>query len=294
MSSLDQQLAKHLIAHLKGGTTPIDCADHINVGNERWFDAAVELFDDLAKDDDALVRFVRGHYGDGKTHFLGMLRALAFKKSWTVSYVTADRTKLHKFDVVYSEILRTLTLPPAIKVHPWLVEGTPRGAMALLGAFFSKMYTEVNGNTDAHGLNRMSVLHEVKQRVSKFTASNGFHDLVSTALMNFTKAALAQEAQGDDVKFKDKGINKRIDQRLARDVLRCLTQISRYTGIGGTLVLLDEAELIMAQTKSVRTKSYSVLRDLLDNADPQSGMRSKSPFSLPTHAARKFKNTRLS
>ena len=164
--------------------------------------------------------------------------------------------------------------------------------MALLGAFFSTLYTDVHGASDEHGINRMSVLHEVKQRVAKFNAANGFHDLVSTALMNFTKAALAQEAQGmsdmvswfqaDDVKFKEKGINKRIDQRLARDVLRCLTQISQHIGIRGTLVLLDEAELIMAQTKSVRTKSYAVLRDLLDNADPQSAMRSSIIYIAAT------------
>lgn len=292
MSTLDQPLAKRLISRLKAGTAPIDCVDQLNVGNDAWYSAAAQYFEDLAQDGDALVRFVRGHYGDGKTHFLGMLGALAFKNGWSVSYVTAERTKLHKFEVVYSEIIKAINLPPGVSFVPWLTEIRPRGAMSLLGAFFSKIYIDVHGAANELGINRMSVLHEVKQRVAKFSAANGFHDLVSTALMNFTKAALAQEAQGmsdmvswfqgDDVKFRDRGINRRIDQRVARDVLRCLTQVSQHVGIRGTLVLLDEAELILAQTKSVRTKSYSVLRDLLDNADPQAGMRASIMYIAAT------------
>ncbi len=292
MSTLDQKQAKRLIFHLKAGTSPIDCADFLNVGNEAWYKAAVELFDDLTQDGDSLVRFVRGYYGDGKTHFLGMLRSLAFKQGWSVSYVTAERTKLHKFEIVYAEIVQAITLPPDVHLVAWLTEPNPRGALALLTAFFSKIYLEVYGASDERGITRISIRHEVKLRVATFCSSNGFHDFVSHAHMNFTKAALAQEAQGmhdmvswlqgNDVKFKDQGISRRIDQRIARDVLRCLTQIAQYSGIRGTLVLLDEAELIMAQSKSVRVKSYSVLRDLLDNADPQAGMRASIIYIAAT------------
>src|SRR2546429_9211562 len=292
MSTLDQAVAKRIIYHVKAGTTPIDCADHLNVGNERWYEAAVDLFEDLSQDGDAMVRFVRGHYGDGKTHFLGMLRALGLKNNWSVSYVTAVKTPLHKFDVVYAEIIKAITLPSSVQLLTWITDSDPRGAMALLAAFFSKIYIDVYGAADENGTNRMSVSHELKQRVARFSASSGFHDLVSNALMSFAKAALAQEAQGisdmvswfqgDDVKFKDKGINKRIDQKLARDVLRWLTQIAQHVGIRGTLVLMGEEELIMAQSKSVRAKSYSVLRDLLDNADPQAGMRASIIYIAAT------------
>src|ERR1041384_7299029 len=129
MTTLDQALAKRLINHVKAGTTPIDCADHLNVGNERWYEAAVELFEDISQDGDAMVRFVRGHYGDGKTHFLSMLRSLALRNDWSVSYVTAVNTQLHKFDVVYAEIVRAITLPPRVQLLTWLTEPDPRGAM---------------------------------------------------------------------------------------------------------------------------------------------------------------------
>lgn len=292
MNTLDRTSARTLIDKLKSGTSPIEFVEHLNVGNERWYAGAVDHFNNISDSGDTLVRFVRGHYGDGKTHFLGMLRNLAFKNGWSVSYVTAVKTELHKFDAVYSQVIKAILLPPDIVILPWLTHPNPRGAMALLAALFSKIYSEVYGGTDEGGINKRSVLHEVQQRVAKFSASSGFHDLVSTALMNFTKAALAQEAegmahmiswfQGDDVKFRDKGISKRIDKHLATDALRCLTQISQHIGVRGTLVLLDEAELIMAQTKVVRAKCYSVIRDLLDNADPHAGMRASIIYVAAT------------
>src|SRR5437667_144792 len=100
MSVLDPSVARKIISHLKAGTTPIDCVEHLNVGNERWYAAAAELFNDIQQDDDALVRFVNGYYGDGKAHFLGMLRSLAFNRKWIVTYVTAENTPLSKFDRV--------------------------------------------------------------------------------------------------------------------------------------------------------------------------------------------------
>ena len=67
MNGPDKLTARRLIAHLKGGTTPIDCVEFINVGNERWFGAAAEQFEEIQADGDSLVRFIDGYYGDGKT-----------------------------------------------------------------------------------------------------------------------------------------------------------------------------------------------------------------------------------
>src|SRR5690242_1019003 len=108
MIELTRDTARRIIQHLKAGTTPIDCVAHVNVGNEKWYAAAEQQFDEIATDGDSLVRFIDGYYGDGKTHFLGMLRSLAFNKGWMVSYVTAENTPLSKFDLVYSQLIKNL------------------------------------------------------------------------------------------------------------------------------------------------------------------------------------------
>src|SRR5687767_3870593 len=74
-TTLDQAAAKRLINSLKKGSTPLDLAVHLNVGNEKWYSAAEEFYADVEADGDSIVRFINGYYGDGKTHFLGILRS---------------------------------------------------------------------------------------------------------------------------------------------------------------------------------------------------------------------------
>ncbi len=157
LAPLDRTVARRAISHLKAGTTPIDCVEYVNVGNERWYSAASELFGEIETDGDALVRFINGYYGDGKTHFMGMLRSMALNRGWFVTYLTAERTPLHKFDVVYSELVKGLCAPPNLVIPPWLsVAGTStrKGAQGILAAVFARFYLEATRSTDKGGLTK--------------------------------------------------------------------------------------------------------------------------------------------
>ena len=74
------------------------------------------------------------------------------------------------------------------------------------------------------------------------------------------------------MRLVEAGLARRIDRRMARDATRSLSVLARRAGVSGILLLLDEAERILAQTRSVRNNCYGVIRDLLDNADDQGGM----------------------
>lgn len=292
MSTLDPSVARKIISHLKAGTTPIDCVEHLNVGNERWYAAAGELFDDIQKDGDSLVRFVNGYYGDGKTHFLGMLRSLAFNRKWIVTYVTAENTPLSKFDRVYSEMVQNMVLPPAIPVFPWLSGATPKGGAGLLGALFSTAYTQVCGAPDDSGLKNSRAIERLRQRSDQFLALPGLDEMVGKAVRGHFEAVLRKDAQrtreiatwleGHDIRIREIGLSRRIDQVFARDAMRGISLIAKASGAAGILILLDEAERIMEQSRSVRNRSYGVIRDLLDNADNQGGMRSSVIYIAAT------------
>lgn len=289
---IDQHTARRVILHLKAGTTPIDCVQHLNVGNERWYAAASEHFDEVAADGDAMVRFVKGYYGDGKTHFLGMLRSIAFSKHWLVTYVTAEGTPLHKFDLVYGELVRNLMLPPGMRLPEWLSEKDSRGAAALLAALFARLYLEAYRLSDRSGLHKERVLAALREKSVELAADTNLHELMGRAVKAYVEAvirgdttkmhAVSSWLEGADVKVADEGLTRRIDQKLSRDATRSISVLVQRAGAGGVLILLDEAERIMEQSRSVRNKSYGVIRDLLDNADEQGGMRSSIVYVAAT------------
>jgi hypothetical protein len=291
MKDLDKQTARRIIAHLKAGTTPIDCVKYLNVGNERWYDAAAKYFDDIGADSDSLVRFIKGYYGDGKTHFLGMLRSIAFDKGWLVTYVTAESTPLHKFDIVYSELVKNLALPPRVWVPEWLAERSPKGAAALLSYLFATFYYEAYRLPDRSGLQKERVISSLRQKVNTLATDPYLHEAIGVAVRAYVEATIRGDSagahlvcawlEGADVRHLNSALPRRVDQKLARDATRSISVVARRAGAGGVLVLLDEAELIMGQSAPVRKKSYGVIRDLLDNTDGQ-GMRSSIIYIAAT------------
>lgn len=292
-NGIDTQTAKEIINRLKGGTSPIDHVKHLNVGNERWYEEAREYLDELQNSRDSLVRFIKGYYGDGKTHFLGMLRSIAFDKNWIVSYVTAEKTHLNRFDRVYSEVVRNMTLPPSAGIVDWISNRDVRGARAPLGAMFSKIYHETYRPGDIAGLKKSSVIEFLETKSGELSYREGIEESVGKAIRGYTNAvinkdmATVQEVcswlEGGSIKRIPKlGINRPIDRVMSRDAMRSISLIAQRAGIGGILVLFDEAERIMQQSKSVRTSSYGIIRDLLDNADQQGGMRSSMMYVAAT------------
>ena len=291
MNTLDQKSAKELILHLKAGTTPLDMVRNINVGNERWYQGCEQLFDQVEKSRDSLVRFINGYYGDGKTHFLGMLRAMAFERKWAVGYVSAETTPFSRYDLVLSQLVRNIVLPEGLPILDWLPQ-PQKGGERLFGAFFTSHYVAVTGSTTKAGLSRFGVHDDMKSRVEASLNNLRMHDALGKAAKEYVKAAMGQDAvgmreipawlEGQDVDVSRYGIKKKLNQDVSRDVLRGVSSLARGSGISGVLVLLDEAERILGNTRTIRKKSYGVIRDLLDNADDQGGMPSSMFYIAAT------------
>lgn len=292
MKNIDAQVAREIIRSLKRGTSPIEHVEHLNVGNERWYEVCREYFDDLSVCGDSLVRFIKGYYGDGKTHFLGMLRAIAFEKQWIVSYVTAEKTHLNKFDTVYSEIARNITLPPDMEPLSWVTSRETRGARALLAAVFSTVCREAYPPADRSALNKPHVIDFLRAKSDELAFGETMDASVGKATRGYFDAVIRGDAssvqnvcswlQGGQVAIPDLGIHRPISPATSRDAMRSLSTLARRTGVGGTLILFDEAERIMSQPKRTRIASYGIIRDLLDNADQQGGMQSSMMYIAAT------------
>src|SRR3989304_4046 len=103
---LTSQLARKIVGQLQRGTCPLEGVHALNVGREPWFVAADEILDDVQKAGGAIVRFIRGDYGEGKTHFIAMVRALALERNWVTTYIClSEEVRLDQFQEVYAAII---------------------------------------------------------------------------------------------------------------------------------------------------------------------------------------------
>ena len=101
--------ARAIIEDLREGSVPVDSVPLFTVGRQNWLKLIEEDLDQYIAEGGAKVRFVNGDYGDGKTHFMSVVRHLAREKGFAVSFVVLTREiPVHKFEVVYQEIVRQL------------------------------------------------------------------------------------------------------------------------------------------------------------------------------------------
>ncbi len=284
IENLDQTTAKQIIRDLKGGTCAIENVGYINVGNENWYREAAQFFDDIKSSKDSLVRFIKGYPGDGKTQFLGMLRSIALNKVWAISYISSGDVQLNKFDMVYSEIIKNLILPTGIRLVDWLVLPETKGGRALLCAVFSSIYFKIYPPGMKEGLKKQLTLEALKVRAAEVANHPLVADLFGNAVKGFVDAVVNSDQglihkivtwfEGGDITIPEIGVGRKIDIKISRDAMRSISILADIVGCGGILILLDETERIIDQYKTVRKKSYHVMRHLLDNADDQDGMRS--------------------
>src|SRR5206468_12855753 len=101
-AAIPRPKAVQVLKALRSGSTPAAFALELSVGQTPWFQAAVQLLDELADCEYFDVRFVRARYGGGKTHFLRCLQAEAKTRGWATAYVLLKHgeVELDRFNTI--------------------------------------------------------------------------------------------------------------------------------------------------------------------------------------------------
>src|ERR1051326_1260172 len=84
---LNRQKAVRIIQSLKQGSNCLDGAGLFSAGRETLFHAAEEALEEIELSGGSWVRWLRGRYGQGKTHFFARLMEIAFARNWVTTYV---------------------------------------------------------------------------------------------------------------------------------------------------------------------------------------------------------------
>lgn len=245
------QLARQLVA---GVPKAIPSTVHyLHVGRERWLEGIRADLADAYEADASVVRFVKGYYGDGKSHFLFMTMWTALQQGFVASYVSAERTRLRAFDLelVWKAMVQNLATRES--------DGEPEGLSGLLDRWCA---TTKNVPAALAGIDSLAKLDaNFRQAIRGYLRAH-FEET--------DKAPYQQWLQGDPI--RPTGVRSRIDRTNCHVMLRSLAVLLKHLGYHGLMILMDELELIHEQPKRVRDAAYESLRQLVDN-----------PFAVPSY-----------
>jgi len=240
-----------------------------------------DYFSTYLKQGGAAFKVVVGHYGGGKTHFLYLLRELAWKHDFVVSYVslTPEETPFHRLDLVYRSVVSGVVPPPGEVESPggllsllkslvgrWSANGTSKEMLDGLAA---------DATRDLENLNFQRAMRKALAAIIRNDAED---EEVASCMSQWLSA------QGfDHAAHGEHGILGPIDRASAFSCLRSFARFVRQAGFSGLVILFDEAE--RAPSMSGRQKEFmlSNLRELIDESSRGTLPGALTAYAIPDH-----------
>lgn len=284
--ALPRAAALQLLGRLKQGRNVVFGASIFSVGREQWFRGADQVFDDIELTGDSVVRFIRGDYGVGKTNFAARLFENALKRGWAAAYIElSEQVTLYEFHQLFAQITEKLYLPEQLNY----VEGLTSRADGLVGAleaFYNKTRTSIGlgAGADISASARKELLHRVNLLLQSGRIFGDFANAVRLYFEgrldgNHGLCVLAGKWFRAEPDGRMPGTLRPITKVTGKDSLRSLSALLQGMGYRGTLIIIDELERIMEEPKLRRRKSYTILRELIDNVDGENGMKTSCLYA---------------
>ena len=273
MEQLKPFEARAIIEELRKGSVPVDHVPFFTVGRDNWLTLIEDDLENYIAQGGAKVRFLSGDYGDGKTHFMSVIRHLAQKKGFAVSFVVLTReVPIHKFEAVYQAIVKQLR---------GRFEGL--GIQGLLNAYVDAARKDLvpeDGSLDVEKLAALS--NEIRSLPGMdINFANGVIALLNNRLRPLEEGETQEERdqdreilylwfEGGKVAKKDIKpfqIFETVNKNNSKSFLNALIAFLRFTGYQGLILLMDELETVISQGKSIRNAAYENVRLLIDNTE---------------------------
>jgi hypothetical protein len=255
---LNPKLAKVIVHKLgSSGTPPEIGVEYFNVGLEPYIKVIEnEYFEDILKYNLSSFKLIVGNYGGGKSHFLYLIRNLAWKHNYATSYVSLSATEcpFDRLELVYKSIALNIISPlnPYNMLKSWEI-----GIEALLRNWYEQVKEEKNFISLIKNLESTSFVNAIKGALSALADDN--EELFYS---------LTQWLKGEDISRELKAeyrISERIDRTNAFRMLRSLVQLINQMGYSGLIFLFDEAERGMSISSSRdRRRALDNLRQIID------------------------------
>ena len=260
--------ARAIIEELRKGSVPDDYVPYFTVGRDRWLTFIKDDLKNYIAEGGAKVRFLSGDYGDGKTHFMSVIRHLALQSDFAVSFVVLTReVPIHKFEAVYQAICRQLRgrftgIGIRALLTEWLddlaqKETTPRPQLAELTDTLRQL-----PGMNINFANALAALAHIRLAPLEDTEQQQARDAGRDILLHWFEAGKVTKRE-----LKPFGVFELINKTNSKQMLNSLNAFLRFVGHSGLILLLDELETVIAQSLSIRNAAYENVRLLIDNSE---------------------------
>jgi hypothetical protein len=314
LPELTGSAARTLLKGLQRGTVRPGGAKYFHCGQERWIGAQLEELAEISEDGGAVVHFVRGSYGEGKTHFLNYLEELARDQGWATAHLECrhDKIELDRFETLYPSIIQKLRLFPDVLDNEDIIQDPARN---LLDIWAERLLGE-------SGFVRQSIMRpfEVEMRLFELLQErvmkrnipgdlqrvlcaypraifaedyNTQRDLISwlrgeNRVVYFPSSLLSKPGQrvnapGVDRRLVGAMTLRPITTGTSLDVFRGLIWVLTKCGFKGLILSIDEVEQIARLRPDIRReRSLQTLREFVDNTDGDIGFQRTAIYFAAT------------
>jgi len=265
--------ARAVIEALRKGSVPIDYVPLFTVGRTHWLRYLEDDLDQYISEGGAKVRFINGDYGDGKTHFMSVVQHLALSRGFAVSFVVLTReVPIHKFELVYQEIVRNLRgrfegMGIRRLVEAW-IDGLGPSLTAPDGLPFADRLAVLSDalralpGMDLNFANALVGL--VDQRYSPLIDRETPEDRAQARETLFQWLEGSRVSKSDLKPFQ---VFELLNKLNSKRMLASLIAFLRSGGHPGVVLLMDELETVLVQSGTVRNAAWENVRLFIDNTE---------------------------
>lgn len=265
--------ARSIIENLRKGSVPIDQVPIFTVGRQKWLTSVEDDLSQYIAEGGAKVRFINGDYGDGKTHFMSIIKHLSLQNNFAVSFVVLTRdVPIHKFEVVYKELILQIC-------------GSFKGVgfRSLLDHWINDLKDNLHNTGDSSLQENIDKLSNELRELSgmDLNFANALIALIGNKYLPLAELEMAKERTEsfeiicqwfEGAKIAKKNLKpfqvfESLDKTNSKLFLNSLIVFLRFLGYKGLILLVDELETLMAQSASVRNAGYENIRLLIDNTE---------------------------
>lgn len=240
---VNKAIATRILNALRTGKPPHEYVDTIHVGYESLLDYFREKLDEIRDLHTADVKFINADYGRGKSHFLDLIRFLAFERGFVVSRVELNQRDVpfDKLEIVVQRIIANIAT----------ADFRENGFEKLL----RKWARECRGRSQAELYEQLEVIPmaDLRVRLVEFAKACSAEPPIE-----FRLAELLRWFRGAETKSKT--------FLSVQQYLHSLTRFFRLVGYSGFVIMLDEAEAISSLTRGTRGEvANENIRQIVDN-----------------------------
>ncbi len=251
--------AKHIINTLKNGVIPNISLEQLCTGREQEIEEFKRCLDDVSEGN-GVVKFLSGEYGSGKSFMLKLLGQLAVRNGFLVANIVINKGfTLNNFENFYYNVMHNLSL------HEINSSGTAFEQIFDIWVNKLQNYTDKEKASD-----------EIRNVI---TTLNYYNSSFARAFLVYIKAKINKDSELSNAaaswikgekniaanlkaRFDVKGD---VDRQNSIDFFKSFISLVNLLGYKGTVIVIDELELLMKLRSDLRNNAYENLRYLIDS-----------------------------